>query len=309
MDGQEIRRPYSLSSSPDIDSDLMITVKKMDKGKVSIHLINELKTGQDIRIMAPSGNFTTDFDPKNNRNFVLFAGGSGITPIMSIMKSALVREPDSRIILVYQNHNEASIIFKRAIDEFQGKYPGRFKVTHILSKPSDSWTGLTGRLSADQVKNIFHQYGITSNNSTVFICGPNGMMETIEDTLDELGFGMKNRFKERFSTPDTNNKNQIGSIPEPNDVLESNVTIILDNEEYFLKIKPDEFILEAALDEDLDMPFSCQSGICTTCRGRLLSGNVIMEDPEGLSDEEITAGYILTCVSHPNSKDLKIEIG
>ena len=98
-------------------------------------------------------------------------------------------------------------------------------------------------------------------------------------------------------------------MPEPNDISESNVTIILDDEEYFLKIKPDEFILEAALDEDLDMPFSCQSGICTTCRGRLLSGNVIMEDPEGLSDEEIKAGYILTCVSHPNSKDLKIEIG
>ena len=267
------------------------------------------------------------------------------------MKSALVREPSSRIILVYQNRNEHSIIFKKVIDEFQAKYPSRIKVMHILSQPSETWQGATGRLSPDQVKNLLHRYAIPFNNSTVFICGPKGMMDTVETTLKDLGYNRRNTLKERFSTSDpaeqatespyltsekliqgtgkpeqikdksghiakkpvqtTDESGQAMKKPEntPPTITESTVTIILDNEAYELMIKTEEFILEAALDADLNMPFSCQSGICTTCRGKLISGEVRMVDPEGLSREEIASGYILTCISHPASKDLKIKVG
>jgi ring-1,2-phenylacetyl-CoA epoxidase subunit PaaE len=309
IDGEEIRRSYSLCSSPDYDPDLAVTVKKIDKGRVSNYLVNRLKPGDEIKIIAPSGNFTTDFDPGNKRTFVFFAGGSGITPLISIMKSALIREPHSRIVLIYQNRSEDSIIFSKIIDEFANKYSYRVEVIHILSQPSVTWSGRKGRLNPDHIKTIFRDANIPLDNASVFVCGPKGMMEMVETTLDDMGFDKKNRFRESFYNPETIKEKYKKQNQEAETISESRVTILLDNEEYEIHVKADEFILENALDEDIDMPFSCQSGICTTCRGKLISGEVRMDDPEGLSEEEIESGYILTCISHPVSKDLKIEMG
>jgi ring-1,2-phenylacetyl-CoA epoxidase subunit PaaE len=310
IDGEEVRRSYSLSSSPDQDTYPAVTVKKLDGGKVSSYLLNELKTGDNIKIMAPKGNFTTNFDPGLKRILVFFAGGSGITPLMSLIKSALLKEPDSRIILIYQNQKEESIIFHQAIEELSDTYPERIEVNHILSRPSDSWKGKKGRLSAEDVKGIFTSCDLLKKDFAVFTCGPQGMMETVESVLDELEIDSKKRFKESFfSTTGTASETSAAGSKSPPIASESKVTILLDNEDHEIVVKPDEYILETALDADINMPFSCQSGICTSCRGRLLSGKVSMEDPEGLSDEEIKDGYILTCVSHPASKDIKIEIG
>ena len=308
MDGEEIRRPYSISSSPDAGSDLVITLKKLDTGKVSAYLVDELEPGHKIKILAPSGNFTIDFDANNDRTFIFFAGGSGISPLMSILKTALVREPQSKMLLIYQNRCEETIIFNKSIDELLSKYPDRIHVIHILSQPSDSWKGLSGRLYPELIKSIFQQHGVPFENSVISICGPGAFMDMIDSTLDELGFKRENRYRENFYSREATEILKDNPDPEGKENFESTVTILLDNEEHILKIKSDEFILETALDMNLNMPFSCQSGICTTCRGKLISGEVIMEDPEGLSEEEIEAGYILTCVSHPDSKELKIQM-
>lgn len=307
--GKEERRSYSLSSSPDYDREIIVTVKKVDQGKVSRYLVEDLKPGDEIRIMTPAGNFTTDFSAENRRNLVFFAGGSGITPLISLMKSALVKEPGSKIILIYQNREEGSIIFSDKIEELIRNHPDRIRVTHILSKPSPDWQGERGRLHPEQIKSILGRQGIDIRNSAFFICGPGRMMETIDSTLDELGVDMKNRYRESFSGSGSSSKTDIPSEEPKLNFTESRVTISLDNEKHEILVKPDDFILETALDADIDMPFSCQSGICTSCRGKLISGNVTMDEPEGLSDEELKAGYILTCVSHPATEEITIEIG
>ncbi len=309
IEGEEIRRSYSLSSSPDLDTSLCVTVKKVDNGKVSKYLVDKIKPGDEIKVMEPKGNFTTEFDRENERSFVLFAGGSGMTPIMSIMKSALISEPKSDITLIYQNRTEDSIIYKKLLDELKDKYQSRLKVIHILSKPSENWDGLKGRLTQDIILDVFRQNQIKAERSSVFTCGPQGMMDTVETGLDLLSVDKKNRHKESFYSPGTNIKETALPEEKQSSVTESQVTIMLDNEEHEIVVNRNEYILETALDADINMPFSCQGGICTSCRGKLLSGNVKMDDPDGLSDEEIEAGYILTCVSHPVSKDVKIEMG
>ncbi len=306
IEGEEIRRSYSLSSSPDIDTSLSVTVKKVDNGKVSKYLVDKIKPGDEIKVMEPKGNFTTEFDGEKERTFVLFAGGSGMTPIMSIMKSALVSEPKSDVILVYQNRTEDSIIYKKLLEELKDKYHNRLKVIHILSKPSENWNGFKGRLTQDMIVDIFQRNKIKPERSSIFTCGPQGMMDTVETGLDLLSIDKKNRHKESFYSPATNVKETTSAeVPD----TESRVNIMLDNEEHEIMVKSNEYILETALDADINMPFSCQSGICTSCRGKLISGKVKMDDPDGLSDEEIEAGYILTCVSHPVSEDVKIEMG
>jgi len=309
IEGEEMRRSYSLSSSPDYDQKLSVAVKEIDEGKVSKFLVNRLKPGDELKIMAPAGNFTTELNERNARTFVLFAGGSGITPLMSIMKSVLIAEPKSDILLVYQNRNEESVIYDGLIRDLIKEYGDRIRVKHVLSQPSDAWQGMRGRLSADQIESIFSDENISREDLAVFICGPGGMMETVETTLDHLGIDKKKRFKESFYSSKTDKENGENLSEVTATVAESTVTIILDHEEHEIKVRNKEFILETALDSDINMPFSCQSGICTSCRGKLLEGKVTMEEPEGLSDEELEEGYILTCVSHPASDHIKIEMG
>jgi ring-1,2-phenylacetyl-CoA epoxidase subunit PaaE len=307
IDGQEVRRSYSLSSSPETDEDLAVTVKKVEGGNVSRYVNHQLKPGDRIRLMQPLGKFTTDFHSENKRTLLLFAGGSGITPLISIIKTLLAVEKGSNAILIYQNRNLQSIIFKNFIDTLSMKYPDRFKIIHVLSKPEKSWKGRSGRITADMVESIIKETGFNSQNAEVFFCGPAGMMETAELVMEELGLDRTRFHKESFvATPskkeETENEEEIQDDS-------SSVHIFVEGQEHVVTVKRDEFILETALDNDVDIPFSCQSGLCTTCRGKLISGKVRMEDPDGLSEDEIAQGYVLTCVSHPDSKEIRIEIG
>ncbi len=306
IDGKEERRSYSLSSSPETDTNLAVTVKKITGGHVSNYLNYKLKAGQNMRVLEPMGNFTTEFDVDNERTLLLFAGGSGITPLVSIIKTALLKEPKSKIILVYQNRNSNSIIFKDLLHQLSEKHAKTFKIIHVLSRPDSNWQGRSGRITADMIKEIVSEENLSNKNTDVFFCGPSGMMETAEHVLEEMGIKNENRHKESFVTASPKKEN----VPDQtNSFKESTVTLQLDGDEYQVVVKPTEFILENALDADIDAPFSCQSGLCTTCRGKLISGKVTMEDPDGLTDEEIAQGYVLICVSHPASKEIKIEIG
>lgn len=308
INGEKFRRSYSLSSSPDYDIEIAVTIKKIGGGKVSHHLNHSLKSGDWIEIMEPLGNFTTNFNPESSRTLVMFAGGSGITPLISIIKSALVLEPNSKVILVYQNRNESSIIFNELISELLLKYKDRFKVLHYLSQPSPEWGGIKGRLSGNEIKKILKDTSSGCPNIHVFSCGPEGMMSNVDSSLDEIDLPLNRRYKESFTTSSTSSDTNKNTTVKK-EQTSSEVTIILDNEEHVLQVPKNEYILEMALDADLDMPFSCQSGLCTSCRGKLVSGEVSMEDPDGISEDEIAEGYILTCISLPASEKIKIEIG
>lgn len=310
VDGKEIRRAYSLCSSPFVDTDLAVTVKRVDKGLMSNWLPDNLKVGSTMKIMTPTGQFTTDYSKEGKRHIIMFAGGSGITPMMSIIKSVLTQEPNSIVSLIYCNRDIDSIIFKDKFDSLQTDYEGRLHVIHILDSAPMNWQGMSGLLNHEMLKTLFERIPDWGHeNSTYLMCGPEGMMKNVESILDQQQIPKDRIFKESFvqGTIDKDTKKE--DIARTTDIVERVVTIKYDGSEYKITVPPNKTILETALDEGIDLPFSCQSGLCTACRGKALSGKVKLDEEEGLSQSERNEGYVLTCVGHPLTDDVVIEIG
>lgn len=305
IESKKVRRSYSLSSSPFLDESPAITIKRVSGGKASNYLNDHMKVGDSFQVMAPAGHFTPGLDPSNRQQYIMLAGGSGITPIMSMIKSVLKVEPQSKVCLIYQNRHKKSIIFHEALRQLVADYPDRFAVVHVLSQPEDGWQGRSGRLDASMTKVLLDELHISKpEEAQYFMCGPTGLMDSFLAGLDSCGVNHKQIHKESFFTD---------AAPAPTRPATDNqthqVTILLDGEEHQVQVPPEKSILEAALDDNIDMPFSCQSGLCTACRGKVLSGEVEMSEEDGLSEEELAEGYVLNCVGHPKGEDVKIEIG
>lgn len=306
INGKSVRRAYSLSSSPYTDEHLVVTVKRVQGGLMSNYLNDNVKTGDIIKVMEPMGNFTTDYKQTNKRHIVMFGGGSGITPLMSHAKSAMKQEPNSIVSLIYANRDINSIIFKDTFQMLETRYEGRFRVIHILDNAPLEWQGPSGLLNHEMLSDLFERipnWGI--ENTTYIMCGPEGMMNNVETLLAQQNIPAEKIFKESFVAGIINKTDD--STGE--EIVERTVTIIYDDEEFEVAVKPKEAILDAALNMDIDLPYSCQSGLCTACRGKCVSGSVKMDEEEGLSKAEIDAGYVLPCVAHPLTDDVKIEIG
>jgi ring-1,2-phenylacetyl-CoA epoxidase subunit PaaE len=308
--GKEIRRAYSLCSSPFTDEDLVVAVKRVDQGLMSNWLLDNLKIGDTIKVMEPMGHFTTEFDKTRKRHLIMFAGGSGITPMMSHIKSVLTQEPDSIASLIYCNRDIESIIFKDDLSSWETNYQGRLHVIHILDNAPMNWQGYSGLLNPEMLKKLFERipdWGL--EKTTYLMCGPEGMMKNVETLLAQHNIPADKIFKESFvqGTIDKDKKDEIPEAESGNRAHE--VTIRYDGNEYKVMVEPHRTILETALDQGIDLPYSCQSGLCTACRGRALSGKVKLDEEEGLSQAEREAGYVLTCVGHPLTDDVVIEIG
>ncbi len=302
VNGKEERRAYSLCSSPFVDTNPAVAVKRVEGGIVSNYLNDSISAGDTIKLMEPNGNFTTEFASENNRHVVLFGGGSGITPLMSIAKSTLDQEPNSKVTLVYANRNKESIIFNEAIKKMEAD--ARFDVVHVLEAITDEFECHEGYLSQEIIGSVLN--GVDINNAEFFICGPTPMMDLTLSSLSALGIPDSQVRKESFvSTADSAKEDNA----DDGELVAREITVIYDGDEYKYTVEPDETILEKGLDEDVDLPFSCQSGLCTACRGKCLSGKVKMDEDEGLSEAEINEGYVLPCVSHPLTDDVVIEIG
>lgn len=310
INGEKIHRSYSLCSSPAMDEKLAVTVKRVPNGKASNFLNDQLRAGDTIEVMEPMGVFTPNLQSDRNRHIVLIGGGSGITPLMSILRTALKEEPNSRISLVFANRNDNSIIFKERIKTLDSENTN-LDITHILDEAPENWTGLSGLLDAAKVKEILEGLGVGEEESPeYFLCGPTAMMDVVLESLEGLGVPKQRIHKESFvskSQNPVNNATKEEQKAEGRDTY--TVTVLVDGEEHSFEVKPEETILEAGLDQDIDMPFSCQSGLCTACRGKCVSGKVELDESEGLSEAELEEGYVLTCVGHPTTPDVKIEIG
>ena len=311
VNGKELRRAYSLCSSPFVDKDLAVTVKRVEAGLLSNFLADNLKAGQKIRVMEPMGQFTTEYVRDRKRHLVMFAGGSGITPMMSIIKSILAQEPESIVSLIYCNRDVDSIIFRDALDEMQTRDEGRLHVIHVLDNAPMNWQGYSGLLNHEMLTKLFERvpdWGIT--NTAYLMCGPEGMMKNVESLLAMRHIPKEKIFKESFVQgilDKDQKKEEVVVGVEENKTRE--VTIRYDGQEYKVMVPPDKGILESALDQGIDLPYSCQSGLCTACRGKALSGKVKLDEEEGLSQSERDEGYVLTCVGHPLTDDVVIEIG
>jgi ring-1,2-phenylacetyl-CoA epoxidase subunit PaaE len=311
IDGKETRRAYSLCSSPFVDKNMAVTVKRVEDGLVSNWLNDNLNVGDTLKVMDPMGSFTTEYDPGHKRHVIMFAGGSGITPMMSIIKSVLNQEPDSIISLIYCNRNIDSIIFKEELEKWQTDHEGRLRVIHILDDAPMNWQGHSGLLTHDMLVKIFERlpdWGM--DDTTYLMCGPEGMMKNVQSILAEQQIPADQIFKESFVSGTIDREISNTSEDKISDeITEREVTVIYDGEEHKFKVSPDTTILETALDLGIDLPYSCQSGLCTACRGKCVSGKVKLDEEEGLSDAEIEEGYVLTCVGHPLTDDVVIEIG
>ncbi len=307
INGKKIRRAYSLCTSPFTDSFPAVTVKRVAGGAMSNHVNDTLLPGSKIEIMEAMGQFTTDYSADRKRHVVLFGGGSGITPLMSLTKSILYKEPQSKVSLVYANEDEANIIFKKGLEELEGQYQGRFSVVHVLNNPPANWHGHKGWLTKEKIEAILEELSAQGGHIEYFTCGPGPMMDIVVETLKSQGINEDKIRLESFEAGKTSPKEIIDAGEEG--PTAHPVKIILDGEEYSFEVPADKTILEQGLDQDIDMPYSCQSGLCTACRGKLLSGSVKMTQYDGLSEEEYDEGYVLCCQAHPETDDVAIEIG
>ncbi len=307
--GKEVRRAYSLCSSPFVDEDLVVLVKRVDDGLLSNHLFDNLKAGDVVKVMEPAGHFTTEYSKDRKRHLVMFAGGSGITPMMSHIKSTLSQEPESVVSLIYCNRNLESVIFKEELTKKEIQYEGRLHIIHVLDEAPMNWQGYSGLLSHEMLTKLFERipnWGI--EKTTYLMCGPEGMMKNVETLLAQQQIPKEKIFKESFVTP-TIDKEQKKEAVASTEKKAHEVTVRYDGQEYKFVVQPNRTILETALDKGIDLPYSCQSGLCTACRGKAVSGKVKLDEEEGLSASERAEGYVLTCVGHPMTDDVVIEIG
>ncbi len=309
IQGKEVRRTYSLCSSPFVEDDLAVSVKRVENGLMSNWLIDHLKPGDLVKVMEPMGQFVTEFNKNNKRHLVMFAGGSGITPMMSIIKSTLNQEPESICSLIYCNRDVDSVIFKAELDRLQTEDEGRLHVIHILDNAPMNWQGYSGLLNHEMLKKLFERIPDWGNEKTTYLmCGPEGMMKNVDSLLALQSISKDKIFKESF-VAGVLDKDKKAEAPAGKANTAHEVTIRYDGQEYKVMVEPNRFILETALDQGIDLPYSCQSGLCTACRGKALSGKVKLDEEEGLSQSERDEGYVLTCVGHPLTDDVVIEIG
>lgn len=318
IDGNDVRREYSLCSSPYIDEPLTIASKRVADGYASKFLYERVNEGDIIEVFPPQGKFFTELNPDNEKFYFLLGGGSGITPLYSILKSILIAEPKSKVILYYGNNEEEDIIFHQQLKELEAEYHGSFKLFLTVNKPSDSWQGLKGFINKTDLDRIIEEnFYVDKNSVEYFICGPEEMMTYTTQCLEELSIPKEKIHKEYFTAPVVQNpetvENENGEIDaSPAEEISSEpkprvVKIKLDNDEFEVTVNPGQVILDAVMDAGYDPPYSCLSGICTTCRAKLHSGKIEMDEREGLSDSEIENGFILTCQSHPLSDDVSLE--
>lgn len=294
------KRAYSFSSSPVLDKFLKITVKKVQEGLVSNYICDQLKAGQKLDIDPAAGSFFVVPDKKASHQYILFAAGSGITPIFSIIRTVLEKEPLSKILLVYANRNEESIIFKKAIEDLEELYPNKFAVEHILEqKKSDKKNHHQDLLNEELLNEILAKHSLTYEVGKYMMCGPQGFMDIAKNILADHGITREKIKLEAFSS----------NFISPSDAkdLESTVTIYLENKKHTIDVRGDKTILQAAMANNIMLPYSCRSGMCSSCKAKCVSGEVRMIDGHLLSDDELIDGNILTCISFPTTPNVSVS--
>ena len=305
MDGEEVRRSYSICSGPD-DGELRIAVKKVDGGAFSNWAADELKTGDELDVMTPTGRFGVAAAPHEARTYVGFAAGSGITPILSIAKGVLALEPDSRFFLFYGNRSTSGMLFREALEELKDRFMQRLSVFHVISGEEQDIPILHGRLDGEKVRVLLRSLVPASDVDHVFICGPTGMSEDIEATCGDIGIAADRIHVERFVS-------EFGGKPRPKAVIalgtppKAMASLIIDGKRREVPVAEGEAVLDAALRAGMDLPFACKGGMCSTCRAKLVEGSAEMEVNYSLEPWELAAGFILTCQARPTSERVVVD--
>jgi len=306
---EEIRRSYSICSSP-FEEELRIAVKKVPGGLFSTYANDQLRMGDELDVLPPTGAFYTHLNPAKPKNYLAFAAGSGITPILSLIKTVLAVEPDSQFTLVYGNRHRPSIIFREELESLKNRYMHRLALHHILSREKTDISLHQGRIDALKCGELCDKLIDLAGTDEIFLCGPAQMIFTVKSWLGEKGVDHRKIHFELFHTqerlPSASVENAAVMTPLTGKI--SRVTVRLDGTsfEFDLPFEGDP-VLDAALMQGADLPFACKGGVCCTCRARLVEGKVEMDVNYALEEDEVAAGFILTCQSHPRSEKVVID--
>jgi ring-1,2-phenylacetyl-CoA epoxidase subunit PaaE len=305
MDGEEVRRSYSICSGPD-DGELRIAVKKVDGGAFSNWAADELKAGDELDVMTPTGRFGIAAAANEARVYAGFAAGSGITPILSIVKGVLAREPDSRFFLFYGNRSTSGMLFRESLEELKDRFMERLSIFHVISGEEQDIPILHGRLDGDKVRVLLRSLVPAASVDHVFICGPAGMSEDIEATCRDIGIATERIHVERFVS-------EFGGKPRPKTMVRDGAppkalaSLIIDGKRREVPVADGEAILDAALRAGMDLPFACKGGMCSTCRAKLIEGEAQMDVNYSLEPWELDAGFILTCQARPTTDRVVVD--
>ncbi len=308
MDGEEIRRSYSICAGIH-DPYLRVGVKRVPGGTFSTYANDELEKGDVLETMPPMGNFFTVLDPDQKKHYVAFAAGSGITPVLSIIKTTLIEEPASRFTLFFGNRNISSIMFLNELEGLKNKYIDRFRLYHVLSRQGAENPLFSGRITEDKCKQFFEYLLRPEDVDEVFLCGPYEMTEALIEQLQELGIPHQHIHTELF-TPPGEEIQQKQKRKKPDHIPEeaTEVKVKVDGKTITFPLRYEgQPILDAAIEQGMDLPYSCKSGVCSTCRARLVKGEVDMEQNYALEEDELDKGFILTCQSHPLSEFVYVD--
>lgn len=307
INGEELRRPYSVCSGLD-EGELRVAVKQLPGGRFSGYVNGDVAPGDMIDVMTPMGNFHVPLDPDASRHYVGIAGGSGITPFMSIIKTVLAREPHSEFTLFYGNRGFDTIMFRDALADLKDVHLGRLRVFHVLSDDIPELPLFGGLLDEEKIRELSGKLIDVDAVDQFFICGPGPMMEAAKTVLKDLGVEDTKVKLEVFGTPAPHAGALRSSEPQVIDERSSDVTIVLNGNRTKISVPYEGTpVLDAALDRKLDLPFACKGGVCCTCKAKLVEGEVRMDINYGLEPDEIEAGYILTCQSHPLTETLVVD--
>jgi len=307
VNGEDLRRPYSICTGLD-DGELRVAVKRLPGGRFSNHVNDTLAPGDEIDVMTPMGTFHVPLDADRGRNYVGIAGGSGITPFMSIIATVLAREPKSTFTLFYGNRTIASIMFRTALGDLKDRFMGRLRVYHILSDETPETSLFAGLLDGAKIRELLDGLVDVERVDHFFICGPEPMMDAAREVLTQLDVGDERIKLELFGTPAPH----AGAVRVPTNGADigpaADVDILLNGVRTKVRVpREGASVLDAALARNLDLPFACKGGVCCTCKARLLEGEVRMDVSYGLEPDEMEAGYILTCQSHPVTDKLVVD--
>jgi ring-1,2-phenylacetyl-CoA epoxidase subunit PaaE len=297
INGEEVRRAYSICSTPN-SGEIRVAIKAVENGTFSVYATSQLKVGDAIEITAPEGRFL--LTPNSDKNYIGFAAGSGITPILSMVKSVLESEPTATFTLVYGNKTAADTIFYEELNALKESYSSQLKLHYIFSR-EDVKNQLRGRIDKSVtnyfVKNMYKE----TTFEAAFLCGPEEMIHIVSDTLQENAFTKENVHFELFTV--SVDEDAVSEIKEGT----SEITILLDDEETTFTMSQTDDILAASLRNELDPPYSCQGGVCSSCLAKVTEGKAVMTKNSILTDGEVAEGFILTCQAHPTTAKISID--
>lgn len=305
LNGEEVRRSYSLCSSPALEEPLRVGVKRVKNGLVSNHINDNIKAGDTVEVMPPDGRFFADIKKDNYKTYYLFSAGSGITPILSILRTVLLTEERSYVHMIYGNSNQETVMFKEELKKLQEEYPERLILVHSLSKPTSSWFSSKkefefrkGRVDTEAVNWFINEYPPYAQNVEYYICGPGKMIENTKQALKSIDVPDERIFIESFGGGDVKTTFE--------GVENAQLKAFLEEEEININIKKGQTVLRALLSNNYDPPYSCEGGMCSSCVCKVISGKVKMKNNLALTDKEVEEGYVLSCQSVPLTE--KVEV-